>query len=244
MTRVRIPLVSDAAIIPATLVSCPTQTIIEARIGHEVVLAHLADREHLDAWLVPGIRLLLAVRPSIGHKKAFQVVGVYVGDDLITLDRHLPRRLIAAALEAGALPQFARYPKVQPKVVIREQRFDFRLGLGLATCLINVYPVRQVSNGIARFPDAPAPQIAQQFDVLSELARHGQRTAVIFTVLHNTAQMLVPNEPMDLLFTHAFRRAIASGVEIYAYDCPPSPEGIDLGESLAVYGSLEAIPMR
>ncbi len=244
MTLVRIPLVSDAAIVLATLVSRPTHLVIEARIDRQVVLAHLTDRGYLDAWLVPGAPLLLAVRASIGQKKAFHVAGVYAGDELIALDTHVPRRLIAAALEKDALPQFVRYTKVQPKVIVRKHRFDFRLGVGLATCLLNVYPVRQVIDGIARFPDAPDPQVVQQFDVLTELVRYGQRAAVIFVVLRNTAQALVPHEPVDPLFARAFRRALASGVEIYAYCCPPSPEGIDLGSSLPVYGSLRSVPVQ
>jgi DNA-binding protein, stimulates sugar fermentation len=115
VTRVRIPLVSDAPIVLATLVSRPTQLVIEARIDHQVVLAHLADRGSLDAWLVPGAPLLLAVRTAIGQKKVFHVAGVYVGDELIALDTLLPQRLIAAALDTEALPQFARYTKIQPQ---------------------------------------------------------------------------------------------------------------------------------
>ncbi len=244
MTRVRIPLVSDAPIVLATLVSRPTQLVIEARIDHQVVLAHLADRGSLDAWLVPGAPLLLAVRTAIGQKKVFHVVGVYVGDELIALDTLLPQRLIAAALDTEALPQFARYTKIQPQVTVRMHRFDFRLGVGLATCLLNVHPVRQVIDGIAQFPDTLAPQVVEQFDVLSELVCYGQRAAVIFVVLRDTAQALVPNEPVDCLFARAFRRAIASGVEIYAYCCPLAPEGMHLGGSLPVYGSLESVPVQ
>lgn len=237
---VRIPLVSDTPLVHATFVSRPAQLVIEAQLDNRLVLAHLPDRSQLEGLLYPGARLLLAPRKTLARKMAFQVVAVYVGDDLVSLDTQLPNRLVEAALEHHALPQFARYTSVQPEALIGPHRFDFRLGQGLESCIIEVNSVGEVVNDLAMFPDAPTERGRRQVEALTELAGKGQRTVILFIVQRSTGKALVPNEPIDPLFARALRRALAAGVEVYAYRCPVTPEGISLGQHLPVYGSLHA----
>lgn len=239
---VRVPLVSSAPLVEATFVARPNQLIVEARLEQKIVRAHMADRGRLLDLLVPGARLVLAPRDEIGRKTAFQVVGVYNGDDLVSLDTHLPNRLMAAALAASALPQFARYNRVQPEFTIGDHRFDFRLGEGLNTCVLEVKSVGALQNGLAIFPDAPTERGRKQVEALTIMARNGQRTAVAFVVQRRHARAFIPNDVVDPAFSQALRRAIASGVEVYAYLCPLSFAGLTLGPALPVFGSLDAIP--
>jgi sugar fermentation stimulation protein A len=215
--------------------------VVEAQLEGKCVRAHMADRGHLLELLYPGARLLLAPRNEIGRKTAFQVVGIYAGDDLVSFDAQLPNRLITAALSAGALPQFARYTKFHPEVIIKSHRFDFRLGEGLMTCLLEVKSVEQIVNGLATFPDAPTERGCHQLEVLTTLVQKGQRAALLFVVQRSKACAFVPNEETDPLFARALRQAIAAGVEVYAHLCPLTPEGITLGEGLPVFGSISTV---
>jgi sugar fermentation stimulation protein A len=239
---VRVPLTATGPLTEATFQSRPNQLLVEARVNGRVVRAHMADRGRLIDLLTPGARLLLAPRDEIGRKTAFQVVGVYSGDELVSLDTQLPNRLVMAALAAGALPQFARYTKVQREVAIGAHRFDFRLGEGLNTCVLEVKSVGKVEAGLARFPDAPTERGRMHLEVLAQMARSGQRSAVVFVVQRHQARALVPDDAVDPAFGRALRAAITSGVEVYAYLCPLTPEGLTLGPALPVYGSPEAIP--
>lgn len=239
--RVRIPLAAGIPLVHGVFVSRPNQLVIEARLDGKLVRAHMADRGRLLELLRPNARLLLAPRNELGRKTAFQVVAVYDGDELVSLDTHLPNQLIASALAAGALPQFARYTKVQPEVSIGPHRFDFRLGEGMTSCILEIKSVGQVVNGFAMFPDAPTERGCQHMDALTNLARNGQRAAVLFAVQRSKAQAFVPNEEIDPAFARALRQALTAGVEIYAYLCPLSPEGISLGDPLPVFGSAAAI---
>lgn len=236
----RVPLTATGPLTEATFVARPNQLLVEARIGARLVRAHMADRGRLLGLLTPGARLLLAPRDELGRKTAFQVVGVYSGDELVSLDTHLPNQLVMAALSSGALPQFARYTRVQREVTVADHRFDFRLGEGMYTCLLEVKSVGKVEDGLAMFPDAPTERGRSHMELLAKIARSGQRCAVLFIVQRHRAAAVVPDEVVDPAFAGALRMAIRSGVEVYANLCPLTPEGIMLGPPLPVFGSAEA----
>ncbi|HMQ32172.1 MAG TPA: DNA/RNA nuclease SfsA, partial [Chloroflexaceae bacterium] len=226
---VRVPLTASGPLTEATFLARPNQLLVEARLAGRVVRAHMADRGRLLDLLTPGARLLLAPRDEIGRKTSYQVVGVYSGDELVSLDTQLPNRLMVAAFAAGALPQFARYTKLQREVMVGAHRFDFRLGEGLTTCVVEVKSVGKVEDGIARFPDAPTERGRQHLEVLAQMARSGQRCAVVFIIQRHRARALVPDDGVDPAFARALRAAIAAGVETYAYLCPLTPDGLALG---------------
>jgi sugar fermentation stimulation protein A len=239
---VRVPLTASGPLTEAIFQSRPNQLLVEARLGGRLVRAHMADRGRLLDLLTPGARLLLAPRDEIGRKTSFQVVGVYSGDELVSLDTQLPNRLVMAAMAGGALPQFSRYTKVQREVTIGAHRFDFRLGEGLATCVLEVKSVGKVVEGLARFPDAPTERGRQHLEVLAQMARSGQRCAVLFIIQRHQAAALVPDDEVDPAFARALRSAVTSGVETYAYLCPLTPEGLTLGPPVPIFSSPEAIP--
>lgn len=239
---IRVPLIATGPVVEATFIARTNQLLIEAQLNGRLVRAHMADRGRLTNLLVPGARLLLAPRDEIGRKTAFQVVGVYEGDELVSLDTQMPNRLVAAALAAGALPQFARYTRVQREVTAGENRFDFRLGEGLNTCYVEVKSVGLVAQRVARFPDAPTERGRRQLEQFAIMSRNGQRCAAVFIIQRHRARALVPNDEIDPDFGRALRFALSNGVEIYAYLCPLTLEGLQLGPAVPVFLTLNSVP--
>lgn len=241
---VRVPLSSGAPLVEATFASRPSQFLVEAQMGGRMVRAHLADRGRLTDLLTPGARLLLASREEIGRKTAFQVVAVYQDGDLVSLDTQLPNRLVAAALSLGALPQFARYSRVQREVQLGPHRIDFRLSEGLDTCLLEVKSVTRLVDGIAVFPDAPTERGGRHLELLINAARNGQRAAVVFIIQRSRGCAFAPDVTVDPAFSRSLREARSVGVEIYAYCCPVDPSGITLGQEVPVFASFAAVPFE
>ncbi|MDW8405303.1 DNA/RNA nuclease SfsA [Chloroflexus sp.] len=239
---VRVPLSTGAPLIEATFAARPSQFLIEAQMGGRMVRAHLADRGRLTDMLVPGARLLLAPREEIGRKTAFQVVAVYQGHDLVSLDTQLPNRLVAAALSLGALPQFARYSRVQREVQLGPHRIDFRLSEGLDTCWLEVKSVTRIIDNVAVFPDAPTERGSNHLELLTNAARNGQRAAVMFIIQRSQGCAFAPDESIDRAFSRALRTARSMGVEMYAYVCPVSITGVTLGREVPIFASLDAVP--
>lgn len=244
MTQISIPLAAGAPLVEAGFVARLNQFTLQADLDGQTVRAYMADRGRLRGLLQPGVRLVLARHNAPGRKMDFQAVAVYVGDELVSLDTHLPNRLIATALQARLLPQFFHYPQIQAEVAMGSQRFDFRLQEDALSCLIEVKSVTQIIDGLATFPDAPTERGRAQLEVFTRLAMRGQRTAVLFVVQRSMGRAVVPNETIDPQFASALRRAIMVGVEAYAYRCPLSLDGIELGTELPVYGTSRAVPAQ
>lgn len=239
MTRISVPLAAGKPLLEATFTTRPQQFVVEALLEGQSVQAYMADRGRLLDLLYPGARLLLA--PRTGGKLAFQAVAVYAGEELVSLDTHLPNSLLAAALYAKALPQFAQYSQIQAERKFDNHRFDFWLRSDGTSCILEVKSVTCAREGLALFPDAPTLRGRRQLEALTTRARNGQRTALVFVVQRSSAQAVAPDETIDPRFAQALRQAMQAGVELYAYRCPLSLAGISLGEALPVAGSLAAV---
>jgi sugar fermentation stimulation protein A len=225
---VGVPLVGAAPIVDGVFVARPNQFIVEARLtSGEDIRAHCADRGRLR-WLVPGTPLLLGIKHGVGRKTAFQVAAAWTEDAWASLDTHLPNRLIESALCAGALSQFHGYNEIKREARFGHSRFDFRLeGAGQA-CYIEVKSVGTARDGLALFPDAPTERGTRHLAELATLAASGVRAALIFVAQHARADAVMSDRRVDPRFANALLAAADDGVEVYAYRCPITRDGIRL----------------
>lgn len=229
---VSVPLVGGAPIVDGVFVARPNQFIVEAQLTTgEYIRAHCADRGRLR-WLVPGTPLLLGSKAGAQRKTAFQVAAAWADNAWASLDTHLPNRLIEAALCAGALPQFHGYSMIKREARYNHSRFDFRLGEATQPCFIEVKSVGTASDGLALFPDAPTRRGTRHLVELAALASDGVRTALIFVAQHAQAGAVMPDRRIDPEFADALIAAAYAGVEIYAYRCPITRQGITLEQEI------------
>jgi sugar fermentation stimulation protein A len=229
--------------VEATFVARPNRFLVEAMLDGELVQAHLADRGRLKETLISGTRLLLADHVGKVRKTRYQAVAAYRAiersaehERITSLDTQLPNRLIEAALRAGVLPQFADYPVIRREVQVGGSRFDFQLSDGQYRCTLEVKSAGFVENGIALFPDAPTERGRRHLHELAELARAGERAAVVF-VAQGDAHTVAMNTAIDPEFARALRHAAEAEVEVYAYACPLASAGITLGGEVPVVWS-------
>jgi len=239
---IHVPLGSGGALVKATFLARPNRFLVLAELNGTIVQAHLADRGRLKETLIPGARLLLACRAGARRKTAFQAVAALreAGDSrsdaaaLISLDTHLPNRLIEAALRAQALPPFQGYASLRREVTVGGSRFDFQLSDGRRRCTLEVKSAGLVVGGIGLFPDAPTERGRRHVAELAALARSGDRVSVVFVAQGGDAQAVKVDTQIDPAFGAQLRAAADAGVEVYAYACPLTPAGIWLGQSIPV----------
>jgi len=234
--QILVPLGRGGQLHEALFLARPNRFLVDAELGGATVQAHLADRGRLKETLVPGARLLLAHQPAPGRKTAYQAVAaIHAGppERLMGLDTHLPNRLIEAALRAGALPPFARYPQVRREATVGASRFDFLLGEASAPCLLEVKSASLLIAGVAHFPDAPTERGRRHLGELAALAQAGTRAAVVF-VAQGSASAVAMHTAVDPQFALALADAARRGVEVYAYACPLTRAGIALGHEIPV----------
>lgn len=225
-------------LVRATFIERPVQFVVLAKLeSGEIVRAHLADRGRLIGLLVPGRRLHLVERPEPGRRTRFQTVAA-VGDggQLVSLDTHLPNRLIYLALQQHAIPALAGYDTLRREVTLGDSRFDFRLtgGGDGRPCVVEVKSVGDLNDGVGSFPDAPTTRGVRHLLGLMALARSGSRAVVLFVVQGEPAVRVVPNVAVDPRFADTLALAQAAGVELRAVSSALTEAGITLGNAVPV----------
>jgi len=233
---VREPLARGAEILDAVFTGRPNRFVVEAELPTgETIRTHCADRGRL-VWLLPGTRLLVGVKPGSGRKTGFQAAAAWNEGAWASLDTHLPNRLVERALLAGALPPFAGWEMERREARLGGSRLDFLLSRGPERCWLEVKSVGMSHAGVARFPDAPTARGVRHLGELSAAASGGVRAALVFVAQHAGAEAVAPWREIDPALADALADARRAGVEVYAYRCPITRDGITLGEPLPVLG--------
>ena len=79
------------------------------------------------------------------------------------------------------------------------------------------------NDGICAFPDAPTERGTKHLKGLTQAAKDGFGTFVLFVIQMADVKYLHPNDATDPDFGAALREAAAAGVNILAMDC-----GVDI----------------
>lgn len=198
------------------------------------VMVHVPNSGRMRELLVSGHRVLL--RPTTGNqrKTQFDLALVDLGFTLASSDARLPNALVAEALEKGSLPQFRGYPQLHHEVIFGESRLDLVLEGPDGRCYVETKSVTLVVDGVALFPDAPTTRGVKHLDSLAKAVAAGHRAAVIFVVQRDDARMFASHDAADPEFGAAFRRALAAGVEAFAYCCRVTEQEIKLADGLPI----------
>jgi sugar fermentation stimulation protein A len=213
----------------------------------EVVTAHCANPGAMMGLKEPGSRVYLshAANPNRKLKYSWEFVEVPAGggrDQLIGINTSRPNLLVAEALREGRLAPFARYDRVRPEVRYgRNSRVDFLLETDAEPpCYLevkNCHLMREA--GFAEFPDCVAARSAKHLYELADMAAAGARAALVYVIQMEAERFDVARD-IDPAYDAAFRHALASGVETYAYACRITPEEVAIDRDIPVVTPRQA----
>lgn len=221
----------------ATFLHRPNRFIVHARLddsGQEV-RTHLPDPGRLLELLVPGATLWLkpADRP---RRTAWSTIYVRsAAGDLVCCDTRRPNQLVAAAVAAGALDELDGWRLIRAEAPRGASRFDFLLGRGAETLLVEVKGVSWVEGRTARFPDAVTARGARHLTELAGVARSGGYGAVLF-MMQRSAEVdsIEAAADRDPLFAEALDEARSAGVGVFGRSARVTLERTTLGPPLPV----------
>ena len=207
---------------------------------------HVANSGRLRELFVPGASVWLKPVSSSGRKTAFDLALVELGGVLVSADARLPNALVAEAAEAGLLDGIEEPTAIVRESTFGESRFDLMLNDKHGRRYVEVKSVTLVEDGTGLFPDSPTTRGVKHLCTLAEAVEAGHRAAVVFVVQRPDASAFAVNEPADPALAAAFRRAVANGVDAYAYNCIVSLREVRLHRPLPIipFQSKSAIPGR
>ena len=226
-------------LVPATLIRRYKRFLADIRLedGREVT-AHCANPGSMMGLAEPGMRIW--VEPNDDPKKKLKFgwrlveheTGHFTG-----VDTSLPNRALRAAFEAREVAEFADYSGVRAEVKYgQNSRIDFLLQeVGLPDAYVEVKSVTlSRASGVAEFPDSVTARGAKHLAELAAMAKAGHRAVMFYLVQRTDAQTFRLAEDIDPAYATAFAEARAAGVEALVYDTRITPEGVSLGQRLAI----------
>jgi len=206
--------------------------VVEVKGRREAVFVPNSGR--LKELLIPGAEVFLAVKKAAHRVTAYDLALVRHGDLLVSIDAHLPNKVVEKALRQGELEQFMGWEEIKREYTYGHSRIDFRLRFAEQDCLVEVKSVTLVRDGTAMFPDAPTARGTRHLQELAGAVREGSRGAVLFLIQRHDARAFAPNDATDPLFGATLRAVMQAGVEVYAYRCSVTPERISIADRVPV----------
>lgn len=214
-----------------------------------VVVAHCANPGAMLGMNDAGARCWLqdvagpsrTLRRKLGYSWKLVEAG-----GLAVVDTGMANRVVGEALRAGRLPGFEAVTGVRAEVAYGAgSRVDFVLtGPGLVSGLasgsaggldevhLEVKSVTLRRDGWAEFPDSVTLRGARHLTELADLVRAGRRAVQLFLVARQACRGVRLARDIDPGYARQFDLARQAGVEMLAFGCDISVEGVDLAGSL------------
>ncbi|MFA5678742.1 MAG: DNA/RNA nuclease SfsA [Pseudomonas sp.] len=205
--------------------------------GRELTL-HCPNTGSMKNCGEPGSRVWIDLHQRPGRKLpgTWELVETAPGE-LACVHSARANAVIAAGLTAGLISPLSGYPAIRREVCLKPggSRFDFLLSNDDSSCVVEVKSVTlALGGGEGAFPDAVSLRGQKHLRELTELARSGQRSCLLFCVMHSGISRVRPADEIDPVYGQLLRQACAAGVLVLAWSVRPSPLGLELAAELPV----------
>ena len=192
------------------------------------VTAHVANPGAMTGLIDEGLETWLSPAANPKRKLPFSWEMVRIGDGLVGVNTGWPNRLVADAIEAGAIPPLAGYDTIRREVAYgTRSRVDLLLEApDRPPCYVEVKNVHLKRGPAAEFPDSVTARGTKHLRELAAVAQGGARAVMLYIVQREDCDSFTLAADIDPTYAAAFAEARASGVEALAYACRLSTDGI------------------
>lgn len=210
--------------------SRPNRFIAHVLVDGKEEVCHVKNTGRCRELLVPGARVTLSVSDHPNRKTKYDLVAVWKGDTYINMDSQAPNHAAGEAL--WRLIPGAR--RVKGEVTHGESRLDFCVETEKETWFVEVKGVTLEKDGHALFPDAPTERGIKHLHTLVKCVEEGHKAAALFVIQMKGVYSFSPHDAMHPAFGQALREAAQKGVEIWAYDCVVTENGMTIDQLIRV----------
>lgn len=210
---------------------------VELDDGRELTV-HCPNTGSMKNCAEPGSRVWVDLHQRPGRKLpgTWELVETAPGQ-LACVHSARANAVIAAALAEGLITPLADYTAVRREVTLAPgaSRFDFLLSSDEDSCVVEVKSVTlALGGGQGAFPDAVSLRGQKHLRELIGLAQAGQRSCLLFCVMHSGIDRVRPADEIDPAYGQLLREARAAGVLVLAWSVLPTPLGLEVVGELPV----------
>ena len=201
---------------PGTFLARPNRFIAHVEIDGQTEVVHVKNTGRCRELLPVGAEVWCQKTDNPSRKTKYDLITVRKGSRLINMDSQAPNLAAKEWLSCGGLGEIQN---LRAETKHGDSRFDFSFTKDGKTCFLEVKGFTLENEGVCAFPDAPTERGAKHLRGLTEAAKEGCGTYVLFVIQMADVKSLHPNDATDPEFGKALREAAANGVEVLAVDC-------------------------
>ncbi|GAA0855611.1 DNA/RNA nuclease SfsA [Clostridium nitritogenes] len=219
----------EKEILESKFISRPNRFNAVVNLNGEEITVHVPNTGRCKELLKEGVTVLLRKEDNENRKTKYDLVAVYKGDKLISIDSQIPNKVVLEALKNKKIDKLKEYPIILKEKTFGNSRFDFKLGKENGDeYYLEVKGVTLEEGGNAAFPDAPTERGRKHLLELIEVKNSGRGAGVLFLLQMEGMKSFRPNDERDKKFGDALREARDAGVDIFVYECLVERDGITL----------------
>lgn len=201
------------------------------------VTAHCPNPGSMMGLKAPGSRAWVSEHDDPKRKLKFTLELIEADGGLVAINTMNPNRIAEEAVRQGDLPRLGGYERVRREVKYgANSRIDLLLEdkarppayVEVKNCHLMRTP------GLAEFPDSVTTRGAKHLAELSNMVAEGARAVQLFIVQRSDCEIFSPARDLDPNYADALTAAAEAGVEVLAYDCAISLDGVSLRRELEV----------
>jgi sugar fermentation stimulation protein A len=184
--------------------------------------------------LYEGANILATKSSRPNRRTSYSILIAYDGHTVVSIDSHLPNRLVSKAFSLGWNFCDSELISVRSEPPYLSSRLDFLAEMDNGHTLVEIKSVTLVNNGFGLFPDAPSERGARQINDIISGINAGLGGAVVFIIQRNDAEAFKPNDIMDASFGQSLRTLADAGGCVRAYGCEITCTDIYLANEIKV----------
>lgn len=199
----------------------------------QTIRAHVPNTGRMKELLITGAEVRLAYAPAPKRKTDYTLLAVLYRGTWVCVYAAYANQLAYEYLSAD--PSIT---DLKREVVYEDSRFDLAGRKDGISCYYEVKSVNLVLEHsdfrAACFPDAPTQRGAKHLRGLLRAHRNGAVCGVVFVIMRNDADFVIPNWKTDPEFSALLDECESSGLDIRAVKCRVNEERIDLDRPIPV----------
>src|ERR1700722_19230939 len=223
-------------LIPATLERSYKRCLADVVLDNgDMMTVHVANPGAMTGLDRPFSRIWISNSDNPMRKLPFSWELVEAdfgaGPELVGVNTANPNMLVADVLGTGLIPELRDYTSVRREVKYgTNSRVDFLLErTGRQPCYLEVKNVHLMRKpGLAEFPDCVTARGAKHLGELATVVAGGARAVQLYIIQIPSADRFTVARDIDPAYAAAFDRATAAGVEMLAWRCSVTVDGIEI----------------
>ncbi|MEQ8406446.1 MAG: DNA/RNA nuclease SfsA [Oceanicaulis sp.] len=202
-----------------------------------LITAHCPNPGSMMGLKAPGSRCWVSESTDPRRKLKHTLEVLEADGTLVAMNTMSPNKIAEAAVRAGEIEALSGYAALRREVKYGENsRIDLLLtDPKRPDCYVEVKNCHLMRTpGLAEFPDSVTKRGAKHLYELTQRVRAGDRAVQLFIVQRGDCSKLAPAEDLDPAYAEALRAAAVNGVEIFAYGCEVTLEGVTLAAPMEI----------